>query len=74
MSAGTQARRRRRARYLIARAAAELVAERVKEGTIAGLDALADTVLEGAALPRDAAHTLLDSQTLVKKKGPLEKK
>lgn len=60
MSAGTQARRRRRARYLIARAAAELVAERVKEGTIAGLDALADTVLEGTALPRDAAQKLLD--------------
>ncbi len=60
MAVGTQARRRRRARYLIARAAAELVAERVKEGTIDGLDALADAVLAGAALPRDAAQRLLE--------------
>jgi LAO/AO transport system kinase len=52
-------RRRRRARYLIARAAADLVAERIKAGDGAGLDALADAVLLGRLLPADAAKKLL---------------
>ncbi len=60
MEAGAQARRRRRARYLIARAAAELVAQRVKDSGAAGLDVLADTVLAGRALPSDAAAKFLD--------------
>jgi LAO/AO transport system kinase len=60
LEAGVTVRRRRRARYLIARAAAELVAQRVKESGAAGLDVLADTVLAGKALPRDAAATFLD--------------
>lgn len=59
LALGTLSRRRRRARYLIARAAAELVAERVREGGVAGLDALADAVLAGEALPREAAGRLL---------------
>ena len=54
------ARRRRRARYLIARAAADLVAERVRKGSSAAADALADEVLAGALLPADAARKLVD--------------
>ncbi len=53
-------RRRRRARYLIARAAADLVAERVRKGSAAGIDALADEVLAGTVLPADAARRLID--------------
>ena len=55
MAAGPVARRRRRARYLIARAAADLVAERVRSGGLAALDLLADEVLAGAIAPREAA-------------------
>jgi LAO/AO transport system kinase len=54
------ARRRRRARYLIARAAADLVAERVRKGAGTAFDALADEVLAGALLPADAARRLID--------------
>jgi LAO/AO transport system kinase len=54
------ARRRRRARYLIARAASDLVAERVRKGTGAAVDALADDVLAGAILPSEAARKLID--------------
>lgn len=61
MAEGAVARRRRRARYLIARAAAELVAERVRQGGAAVLDALADEVLAGAALPREAARRFLEA-------------
>jgi LAO/AO transport system kinase len=53
-------RRRRRARYLIARAAADLVAERVRKGAGTAIDALADEVLAGAVLPADAARKLID--------------
>jgi GTPase len=53
-------RRRRRARYLIARAAADLVAERVRKGAGTASDALADEVLAGALLPADAARKLID--------------
>ena len=52
-------RRRRRARYLIARAAAELVSTRVREGAGGELDQLADAVLAGTLLPSDAAAKLL---------------
>jgi LAO/AO transport system kinase len=54
-----QARRRRRARYLIARAAADLVAERVRKGSGAA-DTLADAVLAGTLLPAQAAAKLID--------------
>ena len=50
-----QARRRRRARYLIARAAADMVADRIRMGQGRELDDLADAVLAGAILPADAA-------------------
>lgn len=56
---GTDARRRRRARYLIARAAADLVAERIKAGQGGMLDKLADAVLAGDLAPSDAATRLL---------------
>lgn len=56
---GTRARRRRRARYLIARAAADLIAERIREGGEAALDLLADEVLAGDCSPQDAAARLL---------------
>ena len=56
---GPQARRRRRARYLIARAAADLVAERVRMGQGGELDTLADAVLAGKLLPAQAAAKLI---------------
>jgi len=60
IAAGAQARRRRRARFLIARAAADLVAERIRAGAAGGLDALADGVLSGNLTANDAARTLLE--------------
>jgi LAO/AO transport system kinase len=59
-AAGPLARRRRRARYLIARAAADLVAARIRAGGAAALDTLADQVLAGALGPDDAAKRLLE--------------
>ena len=56
-----KARRRRRARYLIARAAADLVAERIRKGLPRELDELADKVLAGALLPAEAAAKLIGS-------------
>jgi len=58
---GVLARRRRRARYLIARAAADLVAARVRQGAGASLDDLADRVLSGSLTPGEAAGHLLRS-------------
>lgn len=52
-------RRRRRARYLIARAAADLVAQRIKSDTDGGVDKLADEILTGQLSPTDAARKLL---------------
>jgi LAO/AO transport system kinase len=54
-----QERRRRRARYLIARAAADTVAQRIRNDAGGNLDALADAVLSGQLLPQDAASKLL---------------
>ena len=53
-------RRRRRARYLIARAAADLVAKRIRDGRGGALDALADEVLSGALTPDAAARKVLE--------------
>jgi LAO/AO transport system kinase len=58
---GSLARRRRRARYLIARAAADLVAQRIKEGGAMSLNPLADDVLSGELSPDEAARKLLES-------------
>src|SRR5262249_48960663 len=51
-------RRRRRARYLIARAAADLIAERIRQGRQGGLDHLSDAVLAGEPMPPAAATKL----------------
>jgi LAO/AO transport system kinase len=56
-------RRRRRARYLIARAAADLVAERIRKGSTAGIDALSDAVLEGRMAPTEAAIALVSPRS-----------
>ena len=58
-SEGTAVRRRRRARYLIARAAADLVADRVRHGGNEGLNELCDQVLGGDLSPDAAARRLL---------------
>ncbi|MCV0369446.1 MULTISPECIES: methylmalonyl Co-A mutase-associated GTPase MeaB [Filomicrobium] len=52
-------RRRRRARYLIARAAADLVAQRIKSDKDGGVDKLADEILTGQLSPTDAARKLI---------------
>lgn len=52
-------RRRRRARYLIARAAADMVARRIRDDAIQ-LESLCDDVLDGALSPDDAARRILD--------------
>ncbi len=52
-------RRRRRARYLIARAAADLVKDRIKAGGTDRLDRLADDVLAGETSPTQAADEIL---------------
>jgi LAO/AO transport system kinase len=58
---GPVSRRRRRARDLIARAAADLISARIREGGGKALDALADQVLTGDLAPEDAAQELLKS-------------
>ncbi len=60
MAAPAADRRRRRARYLIARAAADLVTDRIKTGGDL-IDQLADTVLNGQVTPADAAKAILES-------------
>lgn len=59
MIQGSLARRRRRARYLIARAAADIVAERIKTGQKLQLDQLSDQVLGGYLTPDLAAKELI---------------
>lgn len=61
LAEGVEVRRRRRARYLIARAAADLVAERIRSGETSSLLKLSDEVLSGAMTPEDAARKLLGS-------------
>jgi LAO/AO transport system kinase len=58
MADGLEARRRRRARYLIARAAADLIALRIRKGD-RDSDALADAVLAGRMAPLMAARRIL---------------
>lgn len=59
LAQGAQARRRRRARYLIARAAADIVAARVRKGDNGRLDDLSDLVLSGTLTPDEAATAVL---------------
>ncbi len=56
---GVLVRRRRRARYLIARAAADLVAARIREGSGDWLDTLTDAVLTGESSPAAAARDII---------------
>jgi LAO/AO transport system kinase len=60
LAEGVDVRRRRRARYLIARAAADLVARRIRTGDGGQIDTLADAVLGGSLAAADAAQRLLD--------------
>jgi len=55
----TSERRRRRARYLIARAASDLIAKRIKDDREGAVDNLADEVLSGRLSPNEAAGKLL---------------
>jgi LAO/AO transport system kinase len=54
-----QLRRRRRARYLIARAAADLVSARIRSGDGIALEAACDSVLDGTITPEVAAARLM---------------
>lgn len=58
---GIEARRRRRARHLIARAAVNLVEKRIRNGDAVELQRLADAVLSGELTPDAAALDLLKS-------------
>jgi LAO/AO transport system kinase len=60
LAQGALNRRRRRARYLIARAASDLVASRIKAGKKGGLETLADAVLSGTMTSDEAAVRLLE--------------
>lgn len=57
---GPLERRRRRARYLIARAAADLVRDKIRHGGAAAIDALADALLSGELSPTDAARKVIE--------------
>ena len=59
LTEGTIQRRRRRARYLIARACADLIASRIREGTTTELNAAADDVLSGYRSAEDVARQLV---------------
>jgi LAO/AO transport system kinase len=59
LAEGVEPRRRRRARYLIARAAADIVAQRIRDGAGDTLDTLVDDVLAGRLLPAEAAKAML---------------
>lgn len=55
-----QERRRRRARKLLAWAAADLIAKRIKDGGGAKVDGLSDAILAAEITPEDAARALFD--------------
>ena len=57
---GPLERRRRRARYLIARAAADLIRDRIRLGGTTTIDALADALLTGHLSPTDAAKKIIE--------------
>ena len=59
LALGPQVRRRMRARYLIARAAAELIATEVRRAETRKVDTLTDAVLDGTLSAVDAARQLL---------------
>lgn len=57
-----QARRRMRARYLIARAAADLIAAEIRQADTERIDTLSDAVLEGRLSAADAAARLISGK------------
>ncbi len=59
MAAGSQSRRRTRARYLIARAAADLIAAEIRQAPAGQIEQLADAVLEGTLSASEAAARLI---------------
>jgi LAO/AO transport system kinase len=59
LAEGRQARRRRRARYLIARAAADLVAAEIRQAATGRIEALSDAVLDGSLTAAEAATHLI---------------
>lgn len=59
LSMGHQARRRMRARYLIARAAAELIEAEVRQADTGKVDSLSDAVLDGSLTAAEAAVRLI---------------
>jgi LAO/AO transport system kinase len=61
LAQGPRARRQRRARYLIARAAAERISKRVKDGGGPELERLAEEVLSGILSPDEAARRMLST-------------
>ena len=56
---GPQDRRRMRARYLIARAAAELIEAQIRQAETERIDSLADALLDGRISAAEAAFSLL---------------
>ena len=63
MAAGSQSRRRTRARYLIARAAADLIAAEIREAPVGQIEQLADAVLDGTLSANEAAARLIARKT-----------
>lgn len=59
LAMGTDVRRRMRARYLIARAAADLIAEEIRQADTARIDALSKAVLDGSMTAAEAAAGLI---------------
>jgi len=59
LAVGPQARRRMRARYLIARAAAEMIAAKVRQADTEEIDRLSDAVLDGKVSAAEAAVSLI---------------
>jgi len=62
LALGRQARRRMRARYLIARAAAELIEAEVRQAETERIDALSDAVLDGSMTAPEAAGRLISGK------------
>ncbi len=65
LTAGIHQRRRRRARYLIARAAADLIAAEVRGADTARIDKLSDAVLEGSLSATEAAGRLIEKRRVL---------
>lgn len=63
LAIGAEVRRRMRARYLIARAAADLIEAEIKQADTARIDGLADAVLDGSFTATEAAARLISGST-----------